>query len=62
MQALVSILLIHPVKVHIWAAISIRGPSGIAILDGIMGAAFYVSIFNNALLPFLSGVYSDRQG
>ena len=49
----------HPVKVHVRAAISIRGPSGIAIFDGIMDAAIYVSILDNALLPFLRSVYSD---
>ena len=34
----------HPLKVHVWAGISKRGPTGLIIFDGIMDAEFYVSV------------------
>lgn len=35
----------HPVKVHVWAGISARGPTGVCIFDGIMDARMYTSIW-----------------
>lgn len=44
----------HPVKVHIWAGISKRGPTRLMIFEGIMDAEFYVTeILTNGLLPFV---------
>ena len=47
----------HPVKVHVWAGISVRGATGICIFDGIMDAQLYVQILEQTLLPFLHDVY-----
>ena len=49
----------HPVKVHVWAGISKRGATGIAIFDGIMNAALYVNILEQTLLPFLKTTFPD---
>ena len=49
----------HPVKVHVWAGISMRGRTGICILDGMMDGESYVSILRQTLLPFLCEVYPD---
>ena len=44
----------HPVKVHIWAGISERGPTRLMIFEGIMDAEFYVAeILTKGLLPFV---------
>jgi len=45
----------HPVKVHVWAGISMRGRTGICIFEGIMD----VEILQQTLLPFISEVYPD---
>ena len=49
----------HPVKVHVWAGISMRGRTGICIFDGIMDADLYISILEKSLVPFLRDVYPD---
>jgi len=43
----------HPVKVHVWAAISKRGASGICIFEGIMVKEVYADILERMLLPFI---------
>ena len=43
----------HPVKVHVWAGISMGGRTGICIFDGIMDAEMYITILRGALLPFI---------
>ena len=43
----------HPVKVHVWAGISKKGPTGICIFEGIMDAPFFCQILRRTLLPFL---------
>ena len=43
----------HPVKVLVWAGISVRGPTGIFIFEGTMDADMYVEIVRETLLPFL---------
>ena len=43
----------HPLKVHIWAGISMEGPTNIVIFTGNMDADFYIEILESALLPFL---------
>lgn len=48
-------------KVHVWAGISKRGPTNIAIFTGIMRKEFYVDeILQNLLLPFLQKVFPDN--
>ena len=47
----------HPIKLHVWAGISKRGPTGICIFEGIMDASLYTEILRKTLLPFISEVY-----
>ena len=47
----------HPVKVHIWGAISHRGAAQLVIFMGVMTAIHYCSILESSLLPFLQEVY-----
>ena len=47
----------HPVKVHVWAGISWRGPTGVCIFEGIMDAPMYTRILDQYLVPFIRGVY-----
>jgi hypothetical protein len=49
----------HPVKVHVWAGISMRGRTGIFIFSGIMDATMYTDILETTLLPFLHDTYPD---
>ena len=48
----------HPVKVHVWAGISKRGPpTGICIFEGIMDAPLYIEVLRQTLLPFINKIY-----
>ena len=47
----------HPPKVHVWAGISLRGPTKICIFDGIMNAPLFVDILDTTLLPFIAEKY-----
>ena len=49
----------HPVKVHVWAGISKRGATGVAIFDGIMNAPLFLRILDQTLLPFLKSTFPD---
>ena len=49
----------HPIKLHVWAGISRKGPTPVAIFEGIMNAGFYVSILQTHLLPFLRHKFPD---
>lgn len=49
----------HPQKVHVWAGISIRGPTKICIFDGTMDAVLYVEILRTTLLPFIAQKYPE---
>ena len=49
----------HPIKVHVWAAISKRGRSGICIFEGCMNARGYVNILEKTLLPMIQELYPD---
>ena len=50
----------HPIKVQVWAAISRRYVSKMAIFSGIMDAAFFVEgILRPHLLPFIKDVFPD---
>lgn len=39
---------------HVWAGISLRGPTKICVFEGNMDAALYVKIIETTLLPFLA--------
>ena len=47
----------HPVKVHVWAGISKRGPTSICIFEGIMDAPLHVEVLWQTLLPFINKIY-----
>ena len=49
----------HPLKVHVWTGISIRGPTNICIFDGIMDANLYVDVLRSTLLPFIAEKYAE---
>lgn len=50
----------HPLKVHVWGAISKRGPSPLLIFEGIMDAKFFTeNILGNVLLPFIRHNFPD---
>ena len=49
----------HPVKVHVWGGISLRGPTGVCVFEGKMDAAMYVDILKTTLKPFIDDVYPD---
>ena len=50
----------HPVKVHVWAGISKRGPTELMVFEGIIDVQFYVSeILSNGLLPFIRRTFPD---
>jgi transposase len=49
----------HPTKVHVWAAISKRGRSGICIFEGCMDAEAYVSILEQTLVPMIAKLYPN---
>ena len=51
----------HPVKVHVWGGISKEGATGICIFTGIMNAEGYVTLLENALLPFLQLKFADKE-
>ena len=44
----------HPLKIHVWAAISKRGATKIRLFGGIMDSTFYIeNILRDTLLPFI---------
>ena len=49
----------HPVKVHVWAGISMRGPTGVCIFEGKMDAEMYTEILSKTLKPFIDDVYPE---
>ena len=49
----------HPVKVHVWGGISLRGRTGLCIFEGKMDAKMYIEILRNTLQPLLGEVYPD---
>ena len=46
----------RPVKVHVWAGISLKGATGICTFEGSMDADQYVEVLRQTLLPFLREV------
>ena len=51
----------HPVKVHVWAGISMQGATSIVIFTGLMNADFYVTVLEEGLLPFLRQKFQGRE-
>ena len=49
----------HPIKVHVWAGISKKGPTGICIFEGKMDALLYCEIIRRTLLPFLQSKFPE---
>lgn len=50
----------HPLKVHIWAGISKRGPTKLMVFEGIMDAEFYFTeILSDGLLLFVRETFPD---
>lgn len=53
----------HPLKIHVWAAISKRGASKIRLFEGIMDSTFYVeNILRDALVPFIQSKFGGNDG
>ena len=49
----------HPVKVHVWAGISLKGSTGVCVFEGNMDAETYVNILDGTLLPFMRDVFPE---
>ena len=47
----------HPLSVHVWAGISKKGTTDIAIFTGIMDSSSYQTIMKEYLMPFISRAY-----
>ena len=48
----------HPLKIHLWGAISKQGPSNLLVFDGIMDSVFYVEgCLKEGLLPFVNNFF-----
>lgn len=50
----------HPLKLHIWAGISMKGATKICIFQGILNADGFCQILNDFLIPFVDKVYPDH--
>ena len=51
----------HPVKVHVWAGMSIRAKKVVCILDGIMHVPLYAEILKETRLPFINHFCPDQR-
>ena len=50
----------HPLKIHLWGAISKKGPSEPVTFEGIMDAEFYTeNILKDTLLPFVRSGFPE---
>ena len=49
----------HPIKVHVWAGISKKGPTPICIFEGKMDAPLYCEILRKTFLPFLQNKFPE---
>lgn len=50
----------HPYKIHVWAGISRKGATKIALFNGIMNAEFFTTkVLELHLKPFIRNVYPD---
>ena len=50
----------HPVKVHVWAGISRKGPTPICIFEGIMNAPVFIEILERTLVPLSSRNFQSQ--
>ena len=50
----------HPMKVHVWAGISLKGATEICIFDETMDADLYYEIIQETPLPFLVSTYPEQ--
>lgn len=51
----------HPLKIHVWAAISKRGASTIRLFEGIMDSEFYTNIIlRDTLVPFIEKTFGPN--
>ena len=49
----------HPVKVHIWGGISLRGATCLVMFTGIMNAVRYGKILESSLVPLFNTFYPN---
>ena len=49
----------HPIKVHVWAGIGKKGPTGICVFEGIMDAPLFCEILRRTLLPFVASYFPE---
>ena len=49
----------HPVKIHVWGGISVRGPTRIIMFTGKMNAIRYGKIIEAGLVPFVRTCFPD---
>ena len=52
-------IIYHLLQVHVWGAISRRGPAPLAIFEGTMDSQFYQDLLKNHLLPFIADSFPD---
>ena len=51
----------HPLKIHVWAAISKPGATKIRLFEGIMDSMFYIeNILRDTLLPFIQVKFPEH--
>ena len=43
----------HPLKMHVWAGISLRGPTCVCIFEDCIDADLHINILRSTLLPFI---------
>ena len=43
----------HPIKVHVWAGISKKGPTNVCIFEGKMDAPLFCQFLQTTLLPYI---------
>ena len=48
----------HPIKVHVWGGISMRGATCVVIFSGIMTAIRYTEILELSLVAFIRDVFA----
>ena len=49
----------HPIKVHVWGGISMRGATRVVIFSGIMTAIRYTEFLESSLVAFIRDVFAD---
>ena len=49
----------HPLKVHVWGGISLKGATRICIFDGIMDKTLFIEILDKTLVPFVHNSFPN---